>query len=43
MKELHEKYGRLMIQLEIIQAQVNEVKKQIAQKMNQPPQPKQKK
>ena len=33
-EQLHQQYGKLMIQLEIIQNQVLEVKKQIAEEMN---------
>lgn len=33
--ELHQRYGQLMIQLEILQNQVLECKKQIAEKMNE--------
>lgn len=33
LKELHEEYGRLMIQLEILQNKVLDVKRKIAEKM----------
>lgn len=36
LKELHEKYGELMIQAEIINARVQEVKRMIAEEMNKP-------
>jgi len=33
--QLHQRYGQAMIQLEILQNQVMEIKKQIAEKMNE--------
>ena len=35
LKELYRQYGKLSIQLEITQGRMNEVKKQIAQVLNQ--------
>jgi len=39
LKELHERYGQLMIQLEVIQNQVIECKRLIAEAMSKPPEP----
>jgi hypothetical protein len=39
LKELYEIYGEYMIQLEILQARVMEVKKKIAEGLNKPPEP----
>jgi len=36
LKELHEEYGKLMIQAEIIQGRINDIKRQIAEEMNKP-------
>ena len=36
LKNLYETYGKLMIQAEIIQNQIMEVKKMIAEEMNRP-------
>jgi len=36
LKELHEEYGKLMIQSEILQGRVMEVKRAIAEAMNKP-------
>ena len=36
LKNLYETYGKLMIQLEIINNQIMEVKKMIAEEMNKP-------
>ena len=38
LEQLHQRYGNLMIQLEIIQNQVMECKKMIAEEMNKPKQ-----
>jgi len=35
MKELYERYGKLLIQAEILQGQINEVKRQIAEGLKQ--------
>ena len=35
-EQLYEEYGKLLIQLEIIQGKIQEVKRQIAQEMNKP-------
>lgn len=37
MDELYKKYGQLMVQAEIIQAQINQVKQQIAQELAKQP------
>ena len=37
MKELYERYGQLMIQAEILQGQIQECKKQIAEGLNKKP------
>jgi hypothetical protein len=37
--QLHQRYGQLMIQLEIVQNQVMECKKLIAEEMNKPVKP----
>ena len=34
LEKLHAEYGRLMIQLEILQAQIQQIKQQIAVEMN---------
>ena len=39
MDELYKKYGEYMIQLEVIQARVLEVKRQIAEGLNKPKEP----
>lgn len=36
LEQLHQRYGQLMIQAEIIQNQVMEIKKQIAEEMQKP-------
>ena len=36
LKDLHEEYGKLMIQAEIIQSKIQQVKQQIANEMNKP-------
>jgi hypothetical protein len=38
-KELYEQYGKLMIQLEILNGQIQQVKQQIAQGLNEKPKP----
>lgn len=37
MEELYKQYGEKMIQLEILNAQVNELKKKIAEELNKKP------
>ena len=39
MDKLYEEYGKLLIQAEILQGRINEVKRQIAEAMNRPPEP----
>lgn len=36
LSKLHEQYGKLMIQAEVIQAKVQETKRAIAEEMNKP-------
>ena len=36
MEKLYEEYGRLMIEMEIIQSKINQIKQQIAQELNKP-------
>ena len=36
LKELHQQYGSLMIQLEVIQGKIREVKTEIVQEMQKP-------
>lgn len=36
MEELYKQYGELMIQQEILSARINEVKKKIAEELNNP-------
>lgn len=36
MENLYEVYGKLMVQFEILQGQINEVKKKIAEEINKP-------
>ena len=36
MEELYKQYGQLMIQLEILQGKIQEVKMKIAQELNKP-------
>ena len=40
MEKDYELYGRLVIELEILQARINEVKSRIAQGLNKPVEPK---
>ena len=39
LKELYEEYGKLQIQAEILNNRTMEVKRQIAELLNKPPQP----
>jgi hypothetical protein len=36
---LYEQYGKLLIQLEILNGQINECKKRIAEELNKPKEP----
>lgn len=38
-EKLYEEYGKLMIQAEIVQAKINDVKAKIAQELNKTPLP----
>jgi hypothetical protein len=43
LKDLYAEYGRLMVQIEILNSQVLTIKRQIAEELNKPPTPQEEK